>query len=319
MVSYSRIASQVYEATINFESATAEIDGDKIQALDINILQWSTSIPESLRFNSIEDLFNDTNTSRGQRRLQVILHLRTNQMRTQIYRPVLHSATGIMENLDYAQRSVNVAKETIRTLSRLNEATDIYRSQQVCFNYFLVSALAVLFLAVAHAPNEFSRQVRDEFYQALDLVNGFSNKSYVARRMWNTIKDLRDIGPKLGLISRQTKLTDANDRHSSAAVAMAGLAGHHVDEIAAYASAHDSGSLDSSPLNGQQMSYELTNLFEAAGGYAQAPSFSAKMMDGTNGYASSQRNSVDIGQSPEAFSGFYGSDGQFSRIVGNLI
>jgi hypothetical protein len=96
-----------------------------------------------------------------------------------------------------------------------------------------VSALAVLFLAVAHAPADFNRQVRDEFYMALDLVKGFSTKSYISKRLWNTIRGLKEVGPRLGLPSRPLNM-DTNDAHSTAAVAMAGLAGHPVDELAIF-------------------------------------------------------------------------------------
>ena len=286
--------------------------------LDYQILQWHNTIPEPLRFNPSESFLPPKGVSRGQRRLHIILYLRTNQMRTVIYRPVLHSATTIMENRTAAQVGVDVAKDTIKVLTRLHETTDIYSSQQVCFNYFLLSALAVIFLAVSHAPLEFSHQVRDEFYQALDLVKGFSNKSYISRRLWKAIRGLKEIGPKLGLVSRQTHLTDSSDPHSSAAVAMAGLAGHQVDEMAAYASAQKKDSSNGSPVNGQQMSYELTYLFEAAKGYSDGgPTSAAQGMEGarSNGYGSS---TSERSHETEGLSGMYGNEGEFSRIMGDL-
>ena len=239
-------------------------------------------------------------------------------MRVLIYRPVLYSATNIMENRNYAQTAVDVAKDTIRVLTRLNETSDIYRTQQVCFNYFLVSALAVLFLAVAHAPLEFSGQVRDEFHMALDLVKGFGAKSYISKRLWRTVKDLKDVGPKLGVISRQTTLTNPNDPHSSAAVAMAGLAGHQVDEMAAFPQLQDPNAAGSSPMTGQQMSRELTHLFEKAGGYVNNmfAQTNAPSLDAVNGFAGSQ---PEMTSGTEGFSGAYGNDGEFSKIVGNLI
>lgn len=252
--------------------------------------------------------------NRGQRRLQVLLYLRTNQMRIMIYRPVLHSITSIMENKVYAQSVVEVAKDSVRVLTRLNHTTDIYRLQQMCFNYFLVSALAVLFLAVSHAPVEFNRQVRDEFYMALDLVKGFSTKSYIAKRLWRTIKGLKEVGPKLGLISRQP-LSDVNDPHSSAAVAMAGLAGHPVNEMAIFTTNQGPNSLGDSPTCGQQLSHELTNLFEAAGGYGNILNSNGQNVDGVNGYIGTQGELSHIG---EGLSGIYGNDGEFSRIMRDL-
>ena len=237
-------------------------------------------------------------------------------MRILIYRPVLHSLTSIMENRQAAQTVVEVAKDTIKVLTRLNEATDIYRTAQVLFNHFLTAALSVLFLAVSHAPNEFSSQVRDEFYQALDLVKGFGGRSYIAQRLWKTIKGLKEIAPKLGLVSRQAKLTDASDPHSAAALAMAGLSGHAVDDMAAYASVANSSSLSNSPSNGQQMSYELTHLFEAAGGLAGMGHTNQPSLEGANGY-SQQGSQAEMAQGTE-YSGMYGSGGDFSKLIGGL-
>ena len=312
MIAYSRISSQVWRSTTKFEGLGSEINKDNIGYLDFQILQWHNNIPESLRFHQVDNATNANPVSRGQRRLQVILVLRTNQMRVLIYRPVLHSATNIMENRGYAQTVVDVAKDTIRVLTRLNDTTDIYRTQQTCFNYFLVSALAVLFLAVAHAPVEFSRQVRDEFYMALDLVKGFSTKSYISKRLWNMIKGLKEVGPKLGVISRQP-LTDPDDAQSSAAVAMAGLAGHQVDQMTTFNSAQQPSSLGSSPLDGQQMKDELTNLFEAAGGYGNNLFASGQALDGVNGFVAAQG---EMGTATTGgISGVYGSEGEFSRIM----
>lgn len=234
-----------------------------------------------------------------------------------VYRPVLHSATSIMENRQYAQKVVNVAKDSIRVLSRVNEISDIYSTQQVCFNYFLISALGVLFLAVCHAPVEFSQIVRDEFYMALDLVKGFSALSPISKRLWKTIKGLKEVGPKLGVVSRQQALTDPNDPHSSAAVAMAGLAGHQVDEIAAFPQYQDSSTAGSSPMNGQQMSRALKDLFDTAGGYTN------NLFAQPNAHTRGAVNSLvgppgDMTSGPEGLSGVFGNDGEFSKIVGNL-
>lgn len=315
MISYSRISSKVWCSVSNIEGSRSEIKKDNIGYLDYQILEWQKRTPESLRFypSKSTDL-----TNRGQRRLQLLIYLRTNQLRILIYRPVLHSATSIMENRHYAQKVVEIAKDTIRVLSRINLTSDIYRTQQACFNYFLVSALAVLFLAVSHTPIEFNRQVRDEFYMSLDLIKGFSTKSYISKRLWITIKGLKEVGPKLGLVSRPSH-TDVIDPHSSAAVAMAGLAGHPVDPMAMFPANQGPNSLGNSPMNGHQLSYELTNLFEAAGGYgsgsASGVNPTAQGIDGVSGYVGAQG---EINPVSEGFSGIYGNDGEFSRIMRDL-
>ncbi|KAL8771154.1 MAG: hypothetical protein Q9209_003325 [Squamulea sp. 1 TL-2023] len=285
MVAYSRISSKVWRSIMGPVGAGSEIEEETMNYLDYQLQDWQNQIPESLRFYHTNNDSDAGAPSRAQRRLQVLLYLRANQMRILIYRPVLHSATRIMENRRQAEKVVKVAKDTVQVLTRLNQTTDIYRTQQVCFNHFLVSALAALFLAVSHAPMEFNQTVRDEFYMAIDLVSGFSDQSYVSMRLWEMIKGLKEVGPRLGLVSRPA-LSEPIDPHSSAAVAMAGLAGHRVDEMTAFPVLQGHAALGQGSMNGQQMSYELTNLFEAAGGYSNGMmSANNQAINHGNGYA----------------------------------
>lgn len=317
MVAYGRISSRVWRSVTGLDSVVPDIRQDEIAYLDYQIQQWQMNIPESLRFSAGDNCPGPGVQKRAIRRLRVLLYLRTNQLRIMIYRPVLHSATSIMENRAQAQTVVEVAKDTVRVLTRLNQTSDIYRKQQVCFNYFLLSALAVLFLGVSHAPVEFSRQVRDEFYMALDLVKGFSTKSYVSKRLWKTIKGLKEVGPRLGLVT-QPVLPDDNDPHSSAAVAMAGLAGHSVDELALFSQCQGprSTSLGSSPINGQQMSHELTNLFEAAGAFnGTVMASESHGVEGMDAYIGTQRAMAQPG---DGVVGIFGNEEDFARIMRDL-
>jgi hypothetical protein len=258
MISYSIIGSKVWKSVADVASQE-KINKEDISFLDFQVLNWHRSIPETLKFIHPESGRHLDPPVRAIHRLQVVLYLRANQMRILIYRPVLHTATTIMENLDFAHVVVKVAKDTIRILTYINQTSDIYRCQQTMFNYFLISALAVLFLAVAHAPAEFSQPSRDEFYMALELVRGLSSNSYVSKRLWKTIKTLKEVGPRLGLMTRHD---DTSDAHSSAALAMAGLAGHQVDEMALYSNGRNGSNLDTP----HGMASDLTTLFEAAGG-----------------------------------------------------
>ncbi|KAF2276045.1 fungal-specific transcription factor-like protein [Westerdykella ornata] len=261
MIAYSGIASKVWRSVANPDASQNHIRKEDVGFLDFQVLNWHRNIPESLRFVHPESGRTPEPASRGLRRLQVALYLRANQMRILIYRPVLHSATSIMKHLDFAETVVTIAKDTIRVLTHINQTSDLYRTQQTMFNYFLISALAVLFLAVAHAPAQFSAQCRDEFYMALDIVRGLSSNSYVSKRLWKTIKMLKEVGPSLGL---NVSNVDTADAHSSAAVAMAGLAGHQVDELAIFSHVRNGQHTDTP----HGMASDLTSLFEAAGGYS---------------------------------------------------
>ncbi|CZT42927.1 related to fungal specific transcription factor [Rhynchosporium secalis] len=263
MISYSRIGSKVWRSVCSFSpSITPALNLEDVGYLDYQILQWQKNIPTELQLPTSSS---PPASSRAIHRLQILLYLRANQMRILIYRPVLHSASSIQENPNYATTVVELAKDTIRVLTHLNQTSDIYRVQQVCFNYFLISAVAVIFLASCHAPVQFSALCRDEFYMALDLVKGFSTKSFVSKRLWRTIKGLKEVGPKLGLDPdiRHNALSE-NDAHSSAALVMAGLAGHEISGTGGIGGAGFGNELVESPMSGFQMSTEITNLFEAA-------------------------------------------------------
>jgi hypothetical protein len=267
MINYAFIGSKVWRSVASSDANSQDkLSREEISYLDFQVLNWHRSIPDHLKFNHPDSGSQSEPPARVIHRLQILLYLRANQMRILIYRPVLHTATTIMENLEFAHIVVKVAKDTVRILTFVNQTSDIYRVQQVMFNYFLISALAVLFLAVAHAPAEFSQQCRDEFYMALELVRGLSSNSHVSKRLWRTIKTLKEVGPRLGLAVHHEETTDA---HSSAAVAMAGLAGHPVDEMALYSNGRNGPNLDTP----HGMALDLTTLFEAAGGTFQLNGF----------------------------------------------
>ncbi|KAH8666015.1 hypothetical protein BGZ60DRAFT_378403 [Tricladium varicosporioides] len=259
MIAYSRIGSKVWRSVSSF-SPNPPLNIEEIGYLDYQILQWQKNIPHELQLPTASS---PQTPSRAIRRLQILLYLRTNQMRILIYRPVLHSASSIQENLSYASIVVELAKDTIQALTHLNQTSDIYRCQQVCFNYFLTSAIAVVFLASCHAPVHFSAVCREEFYMALNLVKGFSNKSWVSKRLWKTIKGLKEVGPKLGLAPNGSE-----DPHSSAALAMAGLAGHEISNLNGFDNGMGgsgmTGTGTGNSPNGFQMSHDMTSLFEAA-------------------------------------------------------
>jgi hypothetical protein len=274
MISYSRIGSKVWRSICSFSPSPTPFNIEEIGYLDYQILQWQKSISPDLQLPTASA---SQTSSRAIHRLQILLYLRANQMRILIYRPVLHSASSIQENLSYASTVVELSKDTIRALTHLNQTSDIYRVQQVCFNYFLISALAVIFLASCHAPMHFSALCKDEFYMALDLVKGFSSKSWISKRLWKTIKGLKEVGPKLGLspdVVTGNGIGGTEDPHSSAALAMAGLAGHEISGmnnfgrpdrgVSGQGDAPHTLAGENSPMNGFQMSHEMTNLFEAA-------------------------------------------------------
>jgi len=131
---------------------------------------------------------------------------------------------------------------------------------------------------------------------ALDLIRGMTARSYISKRLWKTVRSLKEIGPKLGL-NIQNPGVNSSDPHSTAAVAMVGLAGNPVDEMALFGNGNMG--LNDSP-NG--MANDLTSLFEAAGGYSG-------LMN--NGFGSEVANG-------EGLSSVFGQQDELSRILRDL-
>jgi hypothetical protein len=208
MISYNRIAERVWRF-ITSPNRNQQTRKEEMAYLDWQVTQWYNSVPEFLKINnpattSTDSLHDQLNQDgpRSTRRLKALLYLRANLMKILIYRPILYTPSQIAQSPVEASTVVDIAKNTICFITHLNNSTDIYQLQQITFNWFLISALAVLFLAVAHAPAQFTSACKDEFYMALGLIEGFSMHSYISQRLWKSIKGLRKLGPKIGLAAR---------------------------------------------------------------------------------------------------------------------
>ncbi len=225
MITYSRLSARVWKLVRQLEPNDSVVfrPGD-FEELDSQIKQWYSAMPKDMQlklpdWESVPRYLNPPANSQKEydiQRLQIWTYLRLNQIRIWLFTPVLHTHSSIMENLQFVERVVKLAKNTIRYLTHLNNTTNIYRKIQVFYHQFLTSAIAVLFLASCHAPVNFSSSCRDEFYMALDLVKDMSSRSFVSKRLWTTIKSLREVAPRLGLAEE--------DPHSTAALTMASLA-----------------------------------------------------------------------------------------------
>ncbi|KAJ5737844.1 uncharacterized protein N7483_002969 [Penicillium malachiteum] len=258
MIRYSRIAAKVWKFISTFNN-TNEIRKEEMNYLDWQVLRWVETIPDSLRLDhpSTPDSEAATEGPRSIRRLRAMLYLRANQLRMLIHRPVLHTAGHIVRYPSESETVVRIAKETIRFITHLNETSDIYQLQQVTFNWFLVSALAVLFLAVSQAPSQFSVSCKEEFYWALELVKGFSTKSYISRRLWKSIRSLRKLGPQLGLSVQKARPDGPVDDEASIP--------EPATEQESTIPAPDASVNSLTPLDGAQMTQELMEWFEAVG------------------------------------------------------
>jgi hypothetical protein len=246
---------------------------DDIEDLDQLCKKWYTELPDDvqLTLSDWDDLPQylsppaDDQKEYDTQRLKIWTWLRYNQIRMWLHTPILHTHSSIMNHLRHAEIAVKLAKNTIRYLAHLNNTTNVYRKMQIFYHQFLSSAITILFVASCHAPVNFSSSCRDEFYMALELLKDMSAKSWVSKRLWGTVKSLRDVAPTVGL---------AEDPHSSAALTMAGLATGHGQTGPSTTTNSPFGHpimVPPSPgfdnlQNGLQMSSEMSRIFEGVSG-----------------------------------------------------
>ncbi|KAG9229952.1 fungal-specific transcription factor domain-containing protein [Amylocarpus encephaloides] len=276
MVAYGKICSKVWGAVAGY--STKFVDREKEAYLDFQIQQWLQFLPSDLQLiHPRQGAVADAQSS-SQQRLRVLLYLRANQIRILIHRHNVLSALNIAADLTSARLVTDIAKDTICILVHLRESSTIYETQQNAFNYFLVSALSAIFLAVCHAPAEFSHTCRAEFQNALSLLKDFSSHSYSSMRLWKSLRGLRRIAPKLGL-SPAAKALSSESRAGTFPLAethprVMSLPPIPVaDDGTSTAWLHedssenpDTGSTEFVSMPDMfQMSHDLTNLFEAFG------------------------------------------------------
>ncbi|KPM38523.1 hypothetical protein AK830_g8060 [Neonectria ditissima] len=286
MVGYGRLCSKLWDAIPPFGSHSQLIPEDTVISLDLSTQSWLQSIPPDLQLRHPRLGLAPRSQPRIIHRLRALLYLRGNHTRIFIYRHHLLSAASIAGNLRNAWLVVDIAQDSIQVLVHLNSTTDIYSRQQNAFNYFLLSALAIIFLAVCHAPDVFTGPCRKSFLDAVELVRGFSRYSIVSRRLWNSIRGLLPRLRTLGLqSSEEAQDTDLVANGGSPAVTinspgMGGLSSrdirgrtHHLDgpDDLDVSDIHtDSGivpdlDLGSSIPDMFQMRNDLLSLFDAFG------------------------------------------------------
>ncbi|KKA26152.1 hypothetical protein TD95_003651, partial [Thielaviopsis punctulata] len=202
MIGYSRLASRVFSFTTDINSLfLSELSIDDVYNFDMEIRQWYEMVPEEVQVRNWnkEKHAVATTPSYNLQRLRVWTYLRLNQLRIWLYLHVLRNSVSINRYPNHARNVVELAKDSVRYLTHLNNTTSIYRRAQVYYHNFLASIIATLFLACAHAPSQFNSETRKDFYLALELVRDMHQKSWVSKRLWTAVVSMREMAPRLGV------------------------------------------------------------------------------------------------------------------------
>uniref|UniRef100_A0A098D6I6 Xylanolytic transcriptional activator regulatory domain-containing protein n=1 Tax=Gibberella zeae (strain ATCC MYA-4620 / CBS 123657 / FGSC 9075 / NRRL 31084 / PH-1) TaxID=229533 RepID=A0A098D6I6_GIBZE len=258
MVSYARLCSKVWEE-LPLDSSPLSVPKDKVDLFDFLTQKWMHSIPHDLQLVFPRLSQAPQPQPRALQRLRTLLYLRGNHIRSLVLRHHVMSTANLRADIQGAQLVVSLAQDTIQVLVHLNETSDIYARQKPTFNYFLTTALASILLAVCNAPDLFANRCRQDFRDAVKLLENISQQGHVSRRLWRSIRGT--INRALSLETSVTSSGNAVVARSLDNEANAGVqrdAGHRLREVSA-------GSLDLGDLtsDGFGLETDLLNLFSA--------------------------------------------------------
>jgi hypothetical protein len=198
MVTYARLCSRVWEALPPYGSSSQRIPKEMEDYLDFVTQNWLLSIPQELQFRHPRLGLAPRIQPRVLHRLRTLCYLRGNYMRLLIHRHHVLNPDNIKADMQSARLVVDIAKDSIEVLVHLNGTSDIYVRQQAIYHFYLLSGLAIMLLAVCHAPSMFAETCRDSFVSAVELVKGFSRHSSASRRLWKSIRGLLPVIRSLG-------------------------------------------------------------------------------------------------------------------------
>jgi hypothetical protein len=79
-----------------------------------------------------------------------------NQLKISLYKHALFCPKNISSDPRFCQKAGSNSIDTIEICSNLKNMTNIYEAYAVYYNFFVLSAVAVLYLTVRHAPQQLS-------------------------------------------------------------------------------------------------------------------------------------------------------------------
>lgn len=190
MVSYCRISSDVRKWLLEPTSGSAsDMTRD---FLDFRVVQWKRNLPVKLQYDSTKK-YDPARVDRGEYRIRLLLYLRANQMRIIIHRTSANRLAS--NNLDPSTVNVlaEVSHDTIRTLVRLADETDIYHAQHKTYNHFLESALSSMLLVLGSINDDANRaSCLQDAFDAVELIQRLSLTSPVSQRLLERLRNIHE-------------------------------------------------------------------------------------------------------------------------------
>ncbi|ODM14752.1 hypothetical protein SI65_09746 [Aspergillus cristatus] len=307
MINYARLSTKIWGLVVGWPSRPRSSTSDSCSYLDFQVQQWIQSIPPELRFDPSQFQSPGSDPPPDSMVMQqVLLALQANQLRILVYRQNLLSTESIEADFSGASVAVETAKRTVHMLDCFSRVSVLYFQRPEPFNYFLLSALAALFLAVLHAPNRFSQVCRPEFYSAVDLVRRSSTRARTSRRLQKIIRSLKLIplhwdGGKPRTHDQGNRNAASASAHAYRASSISNHTAYTSKPVSTSSSPHIQSAIHSVPTEQPSTAWstttpvtlptdtnnsceDLTSFFELAGGLYFDPQIGTEVNANGNGH-----------------------------------
>jgi hypothetical protein len=195
LLQWTKLAGKTWHALNNQTERTHSSGVDDINYLDYQIMEWYEGLSDHLKLKDHAIWINDP--CKRPTYYHSVLFVRKAHLRNLIYRPILQSPTQSRQHEPILLKAVEISKETIRTLSHLNEHTSLVRTHPMFFQQLLLTAFGNLLLAVVSTGPKVRNSVRDEFDMFLHLFQLLSSECAALGRTWQRLQGLRDLHTKL--------------------------------------------------------------------------------------------------------------------------
>jgi len=126
----------------------------------------------------------------------------SNQLKINIYKHNVFSPNSIAQNPYFSHKAISCASDTIRVCSNLQKTSPMYKLQAVHYNFFVLSAVAVLYLAVRNAPMRFNNASWD-ILMGLEVLKTCCSSGMASQRIYEKVQALENAMTGLGCNSMQ--------------------------------------------------------------------------------------------------------------------
>lgn len=206
LLQWTRLAGKTWHALNNQIEKADELRAEEINCLDSEITHWFDTLPGEYRLRD-STLW----AAHPPSYYHSVFFVRKSHLQNLIYRPILQLSVKAYQHESILLKAIDISRDTVRTLYRLNEQTTLIQTHPMFFQQLLLTAFGNLLLAVVGTGPRIRSSTRPEFDMFLQLFQLLSSGCAVLRRTWQRLQGLRDLHAKLGHTEGGTQTPHGNE------------------------------------------------------------------------------------------------------------